>query len=219
MAPLFGNNDAERKRMSQDLQNLSEQIGELKRDLNARNSEIERLKTDLEQARADSSTKASSDSKALKDAQLRVQSLQKQLERAEADDKAARETQSKVSALEKQLAELSAGAQPPTATAQPDAQTGAVPATGTTEAAAPAAAPGLQAGATAYVAQAGGLPLRLRSRPGLNKDTVLDRLPPGTSMTLLDGPQDADGHSWWHIRTGDGREGWVAGEDLRTRPE
>lgn len=29
-------------------------------------------------------------------------------------------------------------------------------------------------------------------------------------MTLLSGPQQADGHGWWNIRTTDGREGWVA---------
>ena len=66
--------------------------------------------------------------------------------------------------------------------------------------------------------RAGGLPLRLRSGPSLN-DSILDRLQPGTQMTLLDGPRQADGHAWWHIRTTNGHEGWVAGEDLRTQPD
>ena len=81
-----------------------------------------------------------------------------------------------------------------------------------------AVAGGLAAGASAWVTRAGGLPLRLRSGPSLS-ESVLDRLQPGTQMTLQDGPRNADGHAWWHIRTEDGKEGWVAGEDLRTQPD
>lgn len=81
-----------------------------------------------------------------------------------------------------------------------------------------APAGGLAAGSTAYVTRAGGLPLRLRSGGGLNH-SVLGQLPPGTSLTLLSGPEQADGHAWWHIRTSDGHEGWVAGEDLRSQPD
>src|SRR5262249_58448474 len=77
---------------------------------------------------------------------------------------------------------------------------------------------GLAPGATAWVTQAGGLPLRLRSGPGLDQG-VIDRLQPGSKMTLQDGPRQADGHAWWHIRTDDGKEGWVAGEDLRSQPD
>ncbi len=62
------------------------------------------------------------------------------------------------------------------------------------------------------------MPLRLRSGAGLNHEAV-DRLPPGTQMTLLEGPHQADNHAWWHIRTTDGREGWVAGEELRSQPD
>jgi hypothetical protein len=89
---------------------------------------------------------------------------------------------------------------------------------GTKSVAGSAAPGGLAAGASAWVTRAGGLPLRLRSGPSLSGD-VLDRLQPGTQMTLLDGPRNADGHAWWHIRTTDNREGWVAGEDLRTQPD
>jgi len=80
------------------------------------------------------------------------------------------------------------------------------------------AASGLAAGSSAWVTRAGGLPLRLRSGPSLS-ESVIDRLQPGTQMTLQDGPRQADGHGWWHIRTADGQEGWVAGEDLRTQPD
>jgi uncharacterized protein YgiM (DUF1202 family) len=68
------------------------------------------------------------------------------------------------------------------------------------------------------VTREGGLPLRLRTGAGLEHD-VRDRLQPGTQMTLLEGPKEADNYSWWHIRTTDGREGWVAGQDLRTQPD
>jgi uncharacterized protein YgiM (DUF1202 family) len=80
------------------------------------------------------------------------------------------------------------------------------------------AAGGLGVGSMAYVTRAGGLPLRLRTGAGLNSD-IRDRLQPGTEMKLLEGPHQADNHAWWRIRTTDGREGWVAGEELRTQPD
>jgi hypothetical protein len=81
-----------------------------------------------------------------------------------------------------------------------------------------AASGGIAVGGTAYVTRAGGMALRMRSGAGLNHD-VVDRLAPGTQMTLLEGPQQADNHAWWRIRTTDGREGWVAGEELRSQPD
>ncbi|EFO79153.1 SH3 type 3 domain protein [Oscillochloris trichoides DG-6] len=76
----------------------------------------------------------------------------------------------------------------------------------------------LAVGRTAYVRKEGGKNLRLRSAAGL-QTTVIDGLPPGTQMTLLAGPVDNDGYPWWHIRTSDGREGWVAGTELVTQPQ
>ncbi|NJK79749.1 MAG: SH3 domain-containing protein [Chloroflexaceae bacterium] len=77
---------------------------------------------------------------------------------------------------------------------------------------------GLAAGATAYVRQEGGKNLNRRDNPGIGTN-VLDSLPPGTALTLLEGPVPADNYTWWRIRTNDGREGWVAGEELVTQPE
>jgi hypothetical protein len=77
---------------------------------------------------------------------------------------------------------------------------------------------GLQVNGTAYVRKVGGRNLNLRNAPGLNSN-VLVSLPPGTQMTLLAGPQAQDNYTWWNIRTSDGREGWVAGEELVTQPE
>lgn len=84
--------------------------------------------------------------------------------------------------------------------------------------AAPAAADGLAVGANAWVQRAGGKTLRRRDAPGLNSN-VLDGLEPGTQLTLLEGPREQDGYSWWRMRASDGREGWVAGEELVTSPE
>jgi len=77
---------------------------------------------------------------------------------------------------------------------------------------------GLAIGGTAYVQKAGGKNLRLRNAPGLDTD-VLAGLPPGTQLSLLEGPIEDDGYPWWRIRTSDGREGWVAGTELVTQPE
>jgi hypothetical protein len=77
---------------------------------------------------------------------------------------------------------------------------------------------GMVVGASTWVRQAGGLPLNRRDAPGLGSH-VLDSFPIGTEVTLLEGPRPADGFHWWRVRAADGREGWVAGEDLVTQPE
>jgi len=93
----------------------------------------------------------------------------------------------------------------------------AAPVAGTTLGSA-APSGGLALGGTAYVQKAGGKNLRLRDAHGLDTN-VLAGLPPGTQMTLLEGPVEDDGYPWWRIRTSDGREGWVAGTELVTHPE
>jgi Dyp-type peroxidase family len=77
----------------------------------------------------------------------------------------------------------------------------------------------LRVGGTAFVTRAGGLSLRLRSRPGLAQSTVIGLLKPGTKMTLVEGPHPADGHQWWRVRVSATQEGWVAGENLVTKPD
>lgn len=56
-------------------------------------------------------------------------------------------------------------------------------------------------------------PLRMRDQPTLN-GAVLVRLGNGTILTVVDGPREADGYTWWMVRTEGGREGWVAGSWL-----
>jgi hypothetical protein len=197
---LFGGKkDDEQKQVGEAMQNLSDQIGALQRQLNEKNAEIEKMK----QTASGSETNAAGldqAQKEMKELKQQLLSLQGSLAAAEAEKMAneliQRNKQKEIDELKAKLA--SAPAASPSAT--------------------PAAAGGLKAGGSAWVTREGGLPLRLRSGASL-KHKILDRLAPGTQMTLLDGPQQADNHAWWHVRTADGKEGWVAGEELRTQPD
>jgi hypothetical protein len=188
----FKKDDDEKRQMAEGMQSMSEQIGALSKQLADKNAEIERLQT--------AAKGATSDATALKAARQQVDDLQKQLrelQRKVAEDQATREAEAMAADLiRKQKAESQAKE----------------------VAAAPAASGSLAVGGTAYVTRAGGLPLRLRTGAGLD-NKIADRLQPGTQMTLLEGPRQADNHAWWRIRTSDGREGWVAGEELRTQPD
>jgi uncharacterized protein YgiM (DUF1202 family) len=184
--------DKEKAEMAEGMQSMSEQIGALSKQLADKNAEIDRLQA--------STKSATSDASALQTARQQVDGLQKQLrelQRKVAEDQAAREAEAMAADLiRKQKA---------------DAQAKEV-------ASAPVSIGGLAVGGTAYVTRAGGLPLRLRTGAGLNNE-ISGRLQPGTEMQLLEGPKQADNHAWWRIRTSDGREGWVAGEELRTQPD
>ena len=190
---LFGNNNDEMKKVGEDMQKLSEQIGELQKKLSDKTAEADGLR---KQAAA-----AAGSSVALEDAQSEIEVLRKQL----AEMKTANERAARAPAV---LEGMSKQAAPASAPASEGVKT----------ASAPAAPGGLTVGKQAWVTRAGGLPLRLRTAPSLSAE-IRDRLQPGTEMTLLSGPQQADGHGWWNIRTTDGREGWVAGEDLRTQAD
>lgn len=51
--------------------------------------------------------------------------------------------------------------------------------------------------------------VNMRSDPTTSGSLILT-LPAGTDLTILDGPETADGYTWWHVTdqaTGD--EGWV----------
>jgi hypothetical protein len=65
------------------------------------------------------------------------------------------------------------------------------------------------AGVEVEVSGTGADQLRLRAAPGTTGET-LATLADGTSLTVLEGPQAADGYEWWKVRTQDGKEGWVA---------
>lgn len=183
---LFSRDD-DAKKVGEDMQKLSEQIGELQRKLATKTAEADGLRTQAAQ-NAGSSV-------ALEDAQ------------------------SEIAVLRQQLADIKAANDAASASVLGSISKASAPAEGVKSGAAPSApAGGLAAGAQAWVTRAGGLPLRLRAEPSLNGD-ILDRLAPGAELTLIDGPRQADGHGWWHVRSSGGREGWVAGEDLRTQPD
>jgi Bacterial SH3 domain len=196
MAPLFGESD-KMKQMGEQMQNLSEQIGALQQQLAQKNTEISSLQEQLKQPQSAASDNG--DAMKLQRAQNEIASLKQNLDMLQAQAKQA------ASAASASTSSVTSAA--PSGTKSGAAQSGAAQSTH-----------GLSIGGNAWVTRAGGLPLRLRSAPSLDGN-ILDRLAPGTQMTLLAGPQDASGHSWWQIRTTDGREGWVAGEDLRVEPD
>jgi hypothetical protein len=182
------------KKMGEQMQKLSETIGQLQKQLAEKTAEADQLRKQASQS--------SANEVALKDAQAQAEVLRNQLNDLQAQAK-------------KQAEAAAAAAPQKSAPSAPSVSGSMKQVLSADEQPAPG---GLAPGATAYVTRAGGLPLRLRSGPSLN-DSILGRLQPGTSMTLQEGPRQADGHAWWHIRTPDGREGWVAGEDLRTQPD
>jgi uncharacterized protein YgiM (DUF1202 family) len=50
--------------------------------------------------------------------------------------------------------------------------------------------------------------LNVRESPALSA-AILEKLPDGVAITLLEGPLDAEGYTWWRIATPGGIEGWV----------
>ena len=59
--------------------------------------------------------------------------------------------------------------------------------------------------------------LSLRAAPGVNQ-TLIVRVNPGAEFTVMAGPQNVDGFTWYQIRSDDGaREGWAADGDASSR--
>ncbi|MBC8160382.1 MAG: SH3 domain-containing protein [Roseiflexaceae bacterium] len=76
----------------------------------------------------------------------------------------------------------------------------------------------LAVGCDAWVTREGGLQLRIRAGPGTSAE-IITRLPIGTQMAVLEGPQPANDFTWWRVRTNGGQEGWIAGEQVRLQPD
>lgn len=186
---------SEQQKLGETIKNLSDRIYELQKQLNQRNSEIDQLTMQLSEAQrqADAARGAAGAE------QLALSATQDAL----------RDANARMRELEAQIAQL---AKEKAAMEEQAKSAGA----DITEMA--GGKLGLAVGATAWVQQAGGKSLRRRSAPGLSTQ-VYDGLAPGTQLTLLEGPVAADGYHWWRIRAADGREGWVAGEELVTSPE
>lgn len=68
-------------------------------------------------------------------------------------------------------------------------------------------------GATVVVQGTRGLPLNIRAAASTGS-RVIGSVKEGALLTVLEGPQQAGGYTWWKVRTADGKEGWAAGEYL-----
>ncbi|HIC87968.1 MAG TPA: hypothetical protein EYP04_00975 [Anaerolineae bacterium] len=76
----------------------------------------------------------------------------------------------------------------------------------------PTPAPGtaLMIGHPARVVARSGL--NVRAEPGTEASRV-SRFPPGILVTVVDGPREADGFTWWKVQDRQGNVGWVAEGD------
>ena len=59
-----------------------------------------------------------------------------------------------------------------------------------------------------YTVTEAGSDLNLRDTPSLS-GTILQTLQPGDTVTILAGPVEADGYTWWQMQTDDGTAGWA----------
>lgn len=95
---------------------------------------------------------------------------------------------------------------PPGVATQPPAEATKPPAQGGT----------ITIGATVVVANAGGTGVNFRAEPSTDSD-ILDVLLDGTELTVIDGPLDAEGYTWWQVE-GTAGTGWLVQDYLRAQP-
>ena len=67
----------------------------------------------------------------------------------------------------------------------------------------------LNTSALARVTFTDGTDMRIRANPGLSQK-IIDKVPEGTQVNILDEPKCVDGITWWKIHTNSGLEGWMA---------
>ena len=97
----------------------------------------------------------------------------------------------------------------PTAVVTPTA-TAVLPITVT---AAPTAFTQIAPGAQVVVEGTQGQGLNLRASASTSARLV-GSAKDGDVLTVVAGPQEADGYTWWSVKTSDGKEGWAAGQFL-----
>ena len=73
----------------------------------------------------------------------------------------------------------------------------------------PTAVVGIGPGATVVVQGTGGTGLNIRQQP-TTYGKVVASAKEGEELEVLEGPHEADGYTWWKVKTGDGQEGWGA---------
>lgn len=72
----------------------------------------------------------------------------------------------------------------------------------------------LQKGQLAFVLHTPPLPNRVRNTPSIQNSTVIGWIPPGVTMTLSDGPVEANGVLWWKVQSeGAKLTGWTSERD------
>lgn len=72
---------------------------------------------------------------------------------------------------------------------------------------------GLASGAKALITAPAGLNMRVSPTSGAQ---LVVRLGSGQRVTVLEGPTQAEGFTWWRIDDGQGKTGWVAERDAET---
>lgn len=70
----------------------------------------------------------------------------------------------------------------------------------------------LQIGDQVQIVGTDGAALRIRAAPS-GSSHIVTRLSEGSKLEIIDGPQQADGRTWWKVK-GDSGEGWCAAEFL-----
>jgi hypothetical protein len=73
-------------------------------------------------------------------------------------------------------------------------------------------------GATVVVQDTLGNGLNLREQPS-TYSKIVTNVKDGMELIVLDGPRDADGYVWWHLRAPDGKEGWGAANWLALKTD
>lgn len=76
----------------------------------------------------------------------------------------------------------------------------------------------IEPGATVVVEGTQGAGLRLRAEPS-TEGRLVTGVREGTALTVIDGPEEADGYVWWKVRAPDGKEGWGAANWLVLKTE
>jgi len=76
----------------------------------------------------------------------------------------------------------------------------------------------IKSGVLVLVTGTGGAGLRLRAS-GTTSANVVTVAREGTVLTVIEGPEEADGYAWWKLRTPDGEEGWGAANYLELKTE
>ena len=76
----------------------------------------------------------------------------------------------------------------------------------------------IEPGVTVVVEGTQGAGLRLRAS-ATTEGRLVTAVREGTALTVVDGPEEADGYVWWKVRAPDGKEGWGAANWLVLKTE